>query len=106
MVNHRFTSINRPIDPKYPTNRAIALFALIVMIVGGIFQLLTGTGWLLGGFWGLGAGITVFFVWAICRELDPDHDLSAFVAASLALLGLFFWELPGLLELLWLPLAR
>lgn len=49
--------------------------------------------------------MAVFFAWALCRELDPDHDLSAFVATGLALVGLFFWDLPNLGALLWVLLV-
>jgi hypothetical protein len=46
----------------------------------------------------------VFLAWVLCRELDPDHDLSAFVAVGLALGGLFLWGLTRLVVLLWLIL--
>lgn len=45
-------------------------------------------GWIVSGEWTLGLylGGGVFLSWALTRELDPAHSLSAFVAAGLAFL--------------------
>lgn len=95
------TAIGRLPDPRYPTNLAIILVGLAVGAVGAATRWLTGDGWLAALQWGAGAGLALFFAWALARELDPDHDLSAFVGAGLALLGLFAFDLPGLMGLLW-----
>jgi hypothetical protein len=100
----KITSVARPIDPSYPSNRAIAVLTIVVMVGGAIFELLTGGGWIESGLQGIGVGLAVFIAWALCRELDPDHDLSAFVAAGLALGGLFLWDLPHFGVLFWLLL--
>lgn len=100
-----FTSIGRPIDPSYPTNRAIGLLAIAVILAGTVFQVLRGVPIVQSGIWGLGAGIAVFLAWAICRELDPDNDLSAFVATGFAIVGLIFGGLPNLGILFWLLLV-
>jgi len=101
----RITAIGRPIDPSYPTNLAISIWALVVTLVATILQVLAGEGWLPGALQGVNAGLAVFLAWATCRELDPDHALSAFVAAGLATLGLLLPELPQLGAILWLLLA-
>lgn len=75
-----FTGIARALDPRYLTNRAI----LVLMLAAA-------TGWSVatGDLWQGGrAALDVFFAWALCRELDPDHDYSAFLAAALVLVGL------------------
>jgi hypothetical protein len=95
------TAIARAIDPNYPTNRAIALVTLAVIIGGTILQLIAGGQLLQSVSWGVAAGLAVFLAWALARELDPDHDLSAFVATGLALIGLHFLDLPGLTALFW-----
>lgn len=95
------SSFLRPIDPRYPTNVAIFLLALLLGAGGTLAQRLAGGAWLDSLLWGAGAGFAVVVAWALGRELDPDHDLSAFVGAGLALLGLFFFDLPGLLGLVW-----
>lgn len=53
----------------------------------------------------MGAGLAVFLAWALSRELDPDYDLSAFVAAALTTAGIFFCGLPDFGGLFWLLLA-
>ncbi|MBC8122660.1 MAG: efflux RND transporter permease subunit [Gemmatimonadaceae bacterium] len=100
-----FTSIGRPIDPNYPTNRAIALLALAVAVGGTVVSAFRGGEWPQSITFGLGAGFAVFLAWALCRELDPDHDLSAFLAAALVIAGLFVWGLPDTVALFWLLLA-
>ncbi|BAC89758.1 hypothetical protein [Gloeobacter violaceus] len=99
------TAIGRPVDPSYPTNRTIALIAGITAVGGSVIQLFLGAPWLQSALWGFTAGISVFLAWAIARELDPDRDLSAFVAAGLAIVGTGIWGLPNLGILLWLMLV-
>jgi uncharacterized membrane protein YjjP (DUF1212 family) len=96
------TAIARPIDPNYPTNRAIALITLAVIVGGAIFQLIVGGQLVQSISLGIAAGLAVFFAWVLARELAPDHDLSAFVAVGLAFLGLFFFDSPGLTALFWI----
>ena len=36
--------------------------------------------------WGVTLALAFFLAWAVARELDPDHDRSAFVAAGLSLI--------------------
>ncbi|MGD8969512.1 MAG: hypothetical protein PVI07_18560 [Anaerolineae bacterium] len=95
-------SLHRPLDFDYVTNRAIAIVTIVVMAGGAVFQFLSGGGWGESTLWGARAGLSVFLTWALCRELDPDHAFSAFVAAGLALAGLFFWGPPRLGVILWL----
>jgi len=84
----RWTSIGRPIDPAWPTNRAIAVLSGLVVLGTAAIELLAGRGET-----GLGtsivdgvlAGLAVFLAWALARELDPDRDHAAFAAALIAL---------------------
>jgi hypothetical protein len=79
--------------------------ALIVAMAGVAFHLLSGVALLESAQWGVGAGFAVFFAWALARELDPDHDLSAFVGVAPMLAGLVLLGQPSLLVLLWLMLT-
>ena len=81
----RFTSIGRPIDRAYPTNRAIAGLTLAVAVVGFAFRRWTGSAPLEAFGWSLIVAAGFFLAWAVARELDPDHDRSAFAAAALSL---------------------
>lgn len=98
------TALARPIDPRYPTNLAISVVSLLVAVGGTIYSVMSSDGWLDAMLWGVGTALTVFLAWALARELDPDHDLSAFAAAALGLAGLISFGQPSLLSLLWLLL--
>jgi hypothetical protein len=101
-----FTALGRvPVDPGYPTTWAIAALALVVAIAGTIVHLLTGAALLESVLWGIGAGFVPFLTWALGRELDPDHDLSAFVGAGLVLIAFLLPEMPSLVLILWLLLV-
>jgi hypothetical protein len=99
------TGIGRPLDFNYLTNRA-AFFMTIAVVFSGTGYRMIGTGvGIQAVLWGLGAGTTIFFAWALGRELDPDNNPSAFIAAGLTLIGIFFWGIPNLGMLLWLLIA-
>jgi hypothetical protein len=97
------TALGRiPIDPSYPTNLANGVLILVVAIGGAILRLLSGAAPLESALWGIGAGLVVFLTWALGRELDPDHDLSAFVGTGLAIIALLIFDRPSLLVIVWL----
>jgi hypothetical protein len=98
-VRH-ISNLGRPIDLGYPTNLAIVIVSAVVVLGGSVLARMSGSVILLAVSSGIAAGFAVFLAWALCRELDPDYELSAFVATGLALVGLF-WDLPDLLTLLW-----
>lgn len=101
-----FTALGRtPIDPSYPTNLAIAALTLVVAIAGAVFRLVSGTALLESALWGIEAGLVLFLTWALGRELDPDHDLSAFVGAGLVPIALLLVDPPALIVVLWLLLV-
>jgi hypothetical protein len=100
------TALGRtPIDPSYPTNRAIAVLTTVVGIAGATLRLLKGTAPLGSALWGIGVGLAVFLTWALGRELDPDHDLSAFWGAGLVPIILLLVGATSLLLILWLLLV-
>jgi hypothetical protein len=99
-----FTSLGRPLDPKCPTNRAIATLALAVAFIWATIQLVSGAEVFESLLAGAAAAFTAFMAWALGRELDPDHDLSAFVGAGLGLIGLILFGTPSLLVVLWMLL--
>jgi len=81
---YKFTALGRPIDPTYPTNRAILILSLIAGIIAGGIALISGVGLVDSALYGLYSAILTVLAWIIAREIDPDHDYSAFVAAALA----------------------
>ena len=94
------TSIARLIDPRYPTNLAIILLVAVVIVATGVNQFSTGNPSDQSIAAGIAAGVAVLFAWILARELDPDHDLSAFVGAGLALLGTLVFEPSNIIGLL------
>ncbi len=79
----------RVLDPAYKTNLALIL---LTVAAGAVT---TAIGFLRGGdlaqslLSGSRMGLYLFLCWALTREIDPDHEGSAFLsmAAGLALLG-------------------
>ncbi len=93
----KFSSLARPVDLRYPTNRAISIVAGAVFLIGTIYFLLTEKDW-----WSslTNAGhltISIFLTWALARELAPDHPISAFIGLPLMLVPLWFDQLPHLI---------
>jgi hypothetical protein len=80
---YRFTSIARPIDPSYLTNRALLIvlpvLALLSAGLASVYDL--GVSPLSAA--GSGA-LAAFAAWALTRELAPDYNDAAFVALVLA----------------------
>src|SRR5687767_1116546 len=82
---YRFSGIARPIDPAYPTNKAVLLFAPVVFLLGATFAYVGGSSFgqiLLAG---CNAALLLFLAWALTRELSPDDNPAAFVAVGIAL---------------------
>lgn len=80
------THIGRDIDVRTPSNLTILI--LMLLSAGGALVL-----WLNGEPASLFlAPVLVFVVWALMREIDPDHDSTAIVAAMVA----GGWVLAGL----------
>lgn len=83
---HKISSLARPVEAKYPTNLAVLVLLPIVAI--GLFGWTMFSGGSIGdaamaGIYGL---FTAFLTWALGREMDPDHNATAFIAMGLAVL--------------------
>ena len=80
---YRYTSIARPIDPAYLTNRALLIILPIVALLSAGLTYIDnlGIGPLSAAFSGT---LTAFAAWALTPELAPDYDGAAFVALAFA----------------------
>lgn len=96
----RLSSVARSVDLSYPTNRAIVIITLLFFLGTAGFQLILGREISSASASGLKAGASVFLAWAFARELDPDNEFSAFVAAFLGCAGFLLFPSPFLLALL------
>ncbi|RZV33886.1 MAG: hypothetical protein EX272_14050 [Chromatiales bacterium] len=80
---YRFTSIARPIDPAYLTNRALLIvLPLLMLLSAGIAALYDIGGGPLSA--AISGALVAFAAWALTRELAPDYNAAAFVALALA----------------------
>ncbi|MDJ0747834.1 MAG: hypothetical protein QNJ11_00055 [Woeseiaceae bacterium] len=80
---YRYTSIARPIDPAFLTNRALLIvLPLLALLSAGLafFRYLDGSPLSAS----LNGVLVAFAAWALTRELAPDHDGAAFVALAIA----------------------
>jgi hypothetical protein len=92
----KLSSLGRPLDPAWPTNRAVlvlvpltgvvaAAWALLAQGAGGGGAALTGARWAAATFGG----------WALARELAPDDQPAAFLAMAMVALALLFEPTSG-----------
>jgi hypothetical protein len=105
MDRYRLTSINRPLDPNYPTNRLIILIGVVVLIISSLFHFSANNTASTSIIYGTKAGISIFLVWAISREVDPDREIAAFVPVILSLIPVMIYGMQPLLALYWLLLV-
>lgn len=96
---YQFTSIGRTLDPRYPTNLAILLASVAAGIVAGLVAIISGESTGAALIAGIVCAASVFVAWALARELDPDHNRSAFLAAGTAFTASFFVEMPNFFAL-------
>ena len=105
MAVNRISGVGRPLSFKHLTNRAIIIIVTSVFILGTLTKLVMGDSLVVSVVWAFGAAASIFFAWAIARELDPDSNVSALISATLMLAALFFVGLPALLTLFWFLLV-
>jgi hypothetical protein len=82
---YSLTSIGRPLDPAWPTNRAVIRLLPLAAVLGAAAYVArhgvdAGLAWA-----AVAAALAAFGAWALARELAPDHDAAAFVAMAAAL---------------------
>ncbi|WP_292463480.1 hypothetical protein [Methanolobus sp.] len=102
MDRKRISSLSRPLDMDYPDNRLIVILCTMVFIASTIFRMLSGDNFFPGIIWSGRAALSVFFAWALTKEIDPDHPESAIIAAFIGISGLFLFNYPSLLIALFL----
>lgn len=104
-MNQRFrlenlTHLSRALDPAIPSNRLIMLGTVLAGVGVGVYGVLDGGAFIEASLQGLWAAGSVFLAWALGRELDPDANFSAYVAAVIALLAYGVMGSPLLLPIL------
>ncbi|MEM9688950.1 MAG: hypothetical protein AAF917_05695 [Pseudomonadota bacterium] len=77
----RFTSIARPVDPSYLTNRVLLYVLPIAAALSALIASLTGLDPLSMA---IRSALVAFVAWALTRELAPDYVEASFVSLGLA----------------------
>ena len=101
----KISSIGRPLDFNYKTNKAIVIITTITIMFGFVLSILkefTIPNVILSG---VSFGITFFVSWAISREIDPDNSISAFIGLIPLFIILFFWIETNIIILFWLLIS-
>lgn len=94
---YRLSSIMRPVEPQYPTNRAVLiLLPLIGLGLGAVAVLLRDAGLADAVSAGLRGLLAAFLVWALGREVDPDRNETAFIAMALSVIAVALGWAPAL----------
>jgi len=94
-----YTSIGRPLDPAWPSNKAMLILMPLAALAGLVISLHKGVGFLPSLNIALIYAAVVFGTWALARELMPDDQVSAFISIALGLTALLAFPHPGLLVL-------
>ncbi|MFW5662585.1 MAG: hypothetical protein ACOCZW_02575, partial [Bacteroidota bacterium] len=80
-MDRRFTSLGRPIDLNLKTNSMILYLTAGAFILAAFFYVFVENVNILKAVSNsLTFAIGFFLSWAVGREVDPDHDASAFIA--------------------------
>jgi len=94
-----YTSIGRPLDPGWPSNKAVLILMPLAALAGLVISLHKGGGFLPSVDIALVHAAVVFGTWALARELMPDDHVSAFISMALGFTAMLAFPQPGLLML-------
>lgn len=84
---YKLTSIGRPLNPAYLTNKAVLIILPIVLLAGITLGWLEGLGTADSLVNGLRFALIAFAGWALARELAPDDQSTAFICMFLAVVA-------------------
>jgi len=90
---YEITSIGRPLDPGYPTNRAVLVLLPLAAVVAGGFAAAGGAGLADVAVGAGGGALAAFGSWALAREIAPEDEIvAAFGAMALGFAAFLFLE--------------
>ena len=94
---YQYTSIGRPLDPAWPSNKAVLVLLPLAAVLGAALE------WADGGTLGavllraLNLVLALFLSWALARELDPDDQTVAYISLAAGVLVGMLLDSPGVL---------
>lgn len=94
---YQYTSIGRPLDPAWPTNKAVLVLLPLAAALGAALAWAGGEPLPAVLSAALRCALSIFVAWALARELDPDDPSAAFISLGLGLLVAVAGDSPGLL---------
>lgn len=94
---YQYTSIGRPLDPAYPTNRAVLILMPVAAALGAAVAWSAGADLLQLLQQALVFALVLFGSWALARELDPDDNPAAFIGMACAMVVALTVSSPGVL---------
>jgi len=94
---YKYTSIGRPLEPAFPSNKAVLILMPLGAVLGAIAAWTDG----LSGAQLLQQAASFLFIvfgaWALARELDPDDHTAAFISMAAAVFAAMVVSAPGIL---------
>ena len=94
---HKYTSIGRPLEPGYPTNKAVLFLLPLVALLGAVAAWMDGQSGVQLLQQALSFLLIAFGAWALARELDPDDHAAAFISMAAAMFAALIVDTPGIL---------
>ncbi|MFP4563289.1 MAG: hypothetical protein ACLFRY_08245 [Spirochaetia bacterium] len=101
----RRTALGRPVDFSWTTNIIITAAAGVAFLGGITAQLALRQPVWDSFVWGFRFSLGLFLAWALGREIDPEHDISALIGAALAVPAIIVFGTPMILGGFWLLVA-
>jgi hypothetical protein len=94
---YQYTSIGRPLDPAWPTNKAVLILLPVAAVLGAVLAWRGGEGASQVLLEALVYAAILFLAWALAREFDPDDQAAAFISAAAGLAAAVAIAEPGIL---------
>ena len=93
---YKLSSIARPLDTNYRSNVAVLIIMpCVAMLIGGLEIGLREASFSASINSAFTAAIVTFLTWALGRELDPDHNETAFIAMALSVVAMALGWMPA-----------
>ena len=94
---YQYTSIGRPLDPAWPTNKAVLILMPIAAALGALLAWRAGEPVAQVLLQALEFAVILFLAWALARELDPDDQAAAFISLVAGVAAAVAVAEPGIL---------
>jgi len=102
MDGKNLSTIGRPVDMNYTTNRIITILMGLIFIITFFMEFFRESTIVESLIFAVIYSVSVFLCWAVGRELDPEYDYSAFIGIIFLFLPFFMIDGMNLFFILWL----